>query len=305
MILFKNNNSLLMIKCKEQSQYFYNLQNYCRSTIPFIPFIDAREMPLRLHITLAALFDTLGVFREALFMLFLLKGNLGVAVTDGTWSVLASSATGEGVLMSDTEKRPSTLGVISLAFLEVDFLTGDGVTGFDFFPAGEALGEGDLDLRELFEGDAALGEEVLDFGDFFPGVDALGDWDLGFGDCLAGEAALGEEVLDFGDFLAGVDAFGDGDRDFGDCLAGDAALGEEALDFGDFFAGVDALGEGDLDFGDFLPGVEALGEAVFTLDVFLGDGVFFFAGLCTFEPAGSSCSNSCMKKKKQKKIQVK
>lgn len=68
------------------------------------PFKEAREMPLLLHITFTALFAILGVLREVLFMLFLLRGNLGVTVS-------AYSAIGDGVLMCDTEKRPCTVGV--------------------------------------------------------------------------------------------------------------------------------------------------------------------------------------------------
>lgn len=70
-------------------------------------------MPLLLHIAFTALFLTLGVFREVLFMLFLLSGILGVAVTKGTWSVMACSTVGDGVQMRDTEKRPRTVGVWS------------------------------------------------------------------------------------------------------------------------------------------------------------------------------------------------
>ena len=81
-----------------------------------IPFIDAREMPLLLCITFTALFAMLGVFREVLFMLFLLRGILGVTVTEGTGSITTSSATGDGVLMRDTENRPCTVGVLACGF---------------------------------------------------------------------------------------------------------------------------------------------------------------------------------------------
>lgn len=206
----------LVIKCKEQTTVLIYMctqihKKYISESN--IPFIDAREMPL-LRITLTALF-AIGVFREVLFMLFLLRGILGVTMAKGSWSVTASSAIGDGVLMRDTEKRPCTVGVctpgvialgVSTLFLEGDLpLAGDGL----------------LDSGDFFAGDAALGEGVLDFDDFF-----------------AGDAALGVVVLDFGDFFAG-----------------DAALGEGVLDFGDFFAGVAALGDGDFDFGDFFPGL--------------------------------------------------
>lgn len=103
-------------------------------------------MPLLLRITLAAL-AIFGVFREVLFMLFLLRDNLGVTVTEGSWSATASTATGDGVLMRDTEKRPCTVGVCPLAlgvstcFLEGDFpLAGDG----EAFLALDFLGDGVL-----------------------------------------------------------------------------------------------------------------------------------------------------------------
>ncbi len=176
----------------------------------------------------------------------------------GTWSVIASSATGDGVLMRDTEKRPCTVGVWA-----------SGVVGLLALGVSTLFLEGDLPLA---------GDGLFDFGDLFPGV-----------------AALGEGVLDFGDFVPGVAALGEGDLDFGDFFVGDAALGEGVLDFGDFVPGVAALGEGDLDFGDFFPGVEVLGEAFLALDDFLGDGVLIFAGLRTFGLSGCSCSNSYKK----------
>lgn len=70
-----------------------------------IPLMDTREMPL-LRSAFTALLDTHGVFREALFMLFRLRGILGVAVAEGVLSGTVSSVTGDGVLMRDTEKRP-------------------------------------------------------------------------------------------------------------------------------------------------------------------------------------------------------
>ena len=82
-------------------------------------------------------------------------------------------------------------------------------------------------------------------------------------------------LLDFGEFFAGVAAIGEADPDLGDLLAGDAVLG-------DLFPGDAALGEGDLDLGNLLP-VGVLGEALLALGVFLGDGVFLFAGLCSYE----------------------
>ena len=183
-----------------------------------IPLIDALEMPL-LRSTFTALFAML--FREVLFMLFLFRGILGVTVVKGTWSVTASSATGDGVLMRDTENRPCTVGVCLVAL------------GVSILFADAALGEGDLDFGDFFAGVSALGEGDLDFGDFFAGVCALGEGDLDFGDFFAGVSALGEGDLDFGDFFAGVSALGEGDLDFGDFFAGDGVLGEACAP-GDF-----------------------------------------------------------------------
>jgi len=74
--------------------------------------MDAREIPLLLCSIFTALLETLGVFREALFMLFLFRGTFGVTASRGSWSAMApASAAGEGVLMRDTEKRPCTVGV--------------------------------------------------------------------------------------------------------------------------------------------------------------------------------------------------
>ena len=138
-------------------------------------------------------------------MLFLIRGNLGVTVTKGIWSVTAFSAIGDGVLMRDTENRPCTVGVCFMA----------------------------LGVSILFA-DAALGVGLLDFGDFFAEVAGLGEGDLDFGDFFAGVSALGDGDFDFGDFFAGVSALGEGDLDFGDFFAGDGVLGEAFLAPGDF-----------------------------------------------------------------------
>jgi len=112
------------------------------------------------------------------------------------------------------------------------------------------------------EGDLPLATDgLLDFGEFFAGVAAIGEADPDLGDLLAGDAVLGDLFP--------------GDADLGDLFPGDAALG-------DLFPGDAALGEGDLDLGNLLP-VGVLGEALLALGVFLGDGVFLFAGLCSYE----------------------
>lgn len=141
--------------------------NLTMSAQEFMAFIDAREMPLLLCITFTALFARLGVLREVLFMLFLLRGILGVTVIVDTGSIPASSTTGDGVLMRDTENRPCIVGVLTCELKGV-FV---GVTTVAF-----SLGVR-LDLllavgvSNLFlEGDLPVaGDELLEFGDFFPG----------------------------------------------------------------------------------------------------------------------------------------
>lgn len=100
-------------------------------------------------------------------MLFLLRGILGVTVIADTGSIPASSTTGDGVLMRDTENRPCIVGVLTCELKGVFA----GVTTVAF-----SLGVR-LDLllavgvSNLFlEGDFPVaGDELLEFGDFFPG----------------------------------------------------------------------------------------------------------------------------------------
>ena len=113
-----------------------------------VPFKDALEIPLLLRRTSATFFSALlGVFRAILFraMLLRFRGSFGVTVS--------SSATGEGVLMRETEKRPFTVGDWSL----------DGVSDFAF---GDFLGDAALTFGEAF----LAGEGVFAFGDLAFGL---------------------------------------------------------------------------------------------------------------------------------------
>lgn len=126
----------------------------------------------------------------------------------------SASKVGEGVLISDTEKRPFTVGVPTP---ESDGALTSVTPGFS------CAGEVPLDLGEVLAGVTAFGEATLDLGDF------------------------GLEDLDFGDFCTG-------DVDLGVLFPGDVALGDEDCDCGDFLAEEAALGKGDADFDNFFPG---------------------------------------------------
>lgn len=69
--------------------------------------------------------------------LLLLGVTLGAPRTQGPRSPAASSAAGDGVLMSDTEKRPCTVGDLPLA------------------------GDGLLDLGDVFPDDGDFGDAFL------------------------------------------------------------------------------------------------------------------------------------------------
>lgn len=71
-------------------------------------------MTLFLHIAFTVLLTTL--FRAELFMLFLLRRNLGATLSKHTSLVEPLSALGDGVPIRDTAKRPLIIGVCTPGF---------------------------------------------------------------------------------------------------------------------------------------------------------------------------------------------
>lgn len=248
-----------------------------------------------------------GVLREVLFMLFLLRGTLGVTVTDRTGAMTSSFAIGDGVSTRDTEKRPwadaifawEPWGVFTGSWLEVFGGVSLGLALFARWGISLEVGPLVKGVSHLLpEEDVLLGvlnfevfsedegeEDFVDFVDFSPDSEDSADGMLGFGDLRAGDAHLDEGVLgvfseavSLADFSPENEALADGVLGFGDFFPGDFSLGEAGVDFGNFL-----WGEGVLDFGVFFCGEESLGDGDLGFGDFLtevlGDSGLFFAGL--------------------------
>lgn len=115
----------------------------------------------------------------------------------------ASSATGDGVVIRDTEKRPCTLGVWP------GLLTGVTVPLVDFLLGVSSLVE--VDLRFGFSSGVACLRKVGDLAGVV--LTVLGD---AFGEVFLGVAGEGDLVASVDWALWAGDFPGDGVRDFGD-----------------------------------------------------------------------------------------